>query len=94
MSERDPVGTCRFCGYMYYIWKLSVHEPVCTLRPRRLTVIKAVKMAIKSSPRAAKDRALLVRLVWQMVDGYHTEPPPTRLTDPGLIVRRAKSITR
>jgi hypothetical protein len=33
LSERDPVGRCRFCGYLYYSWKLPVHEAICSMRP-------------------------------------------------------------
>lgn len=33
MSARDQVGRCRFCGYLYYTWKLPVHESICSMRP-------------------------------------------------------------
>ena len=30
MSERDPVERCRYCGYLYYVWKLPFHESICS----------------------------------------------------------------
>lgn len=47
----------------------------------------AVRIAIESHPEASRNSALLVRLVWQIRDGYRTEPTQARLTDPGSIVR-------
>jgi hypothetical protein len=29
----ESTGRCRFCGYLYYIWKLPVHEAICSMRP-------------------------------------------------------------
>ena len=83
---------CFFCGGVYYVEKLASHEFVCSMRPRRLTVRRAVAMAVESRPGAAKDRALLVRLVWQIRDAYRTEQPFVHLTDPRLIFAvRSKS---
>ena len=48
---------------------------------------RAVETAVASHPEASKDRALLVRLVWQLRDAYRTEEPFTHLTDPWLIFR-------
>lgn len=89
-----PTGRCSFCGGVYYTQKLAVHESICSARPRKLTVAKAVRIVIELHPEASKDRALLVRLVWQIADGYRTEFPLTRLTDPRLILTRARSATR
>lgn len=82
-----PTARCFFCGRFYYIEKLGAHEPICSMRPRRLTVRRAVEMAVESHPAASRDRALLVRLVWQIRDAYRTEQPIARLTDPRLIFR-------
>jgi hypothetical protein len=90
----DPTGRCNFCGNAYYVWKLVEHESICTMRPRMLTIAKAVRILLRSHPEASKDRALLVRLVWQVLDGYRTAVPMARLTDPGLIVARARSAMR
>ena len=79
---------CFFCGGVYYVEKLGSHEPICSMRPRRLTVGRAVEMAVASRPEASKDKALLVRLVWQLRDAYRTEQPFTHLTDPRLISER------
>ena len=92
--QRDPTGKCTFCGGVYYLQKLAVHESICSLRPRRLSVLKAVRIVIGMHPQASKDRALLVRLVWQVMDGYFTEPPSKRLTEPRLILRAARRIRR
>ena len=89
-----PTGKCTFCGGVYYLQKLPVHESICSLRPRRLTVLKAVMIVIGLHPAASKDRALLVRLVWQVMDGYFTEPPSKRLTEPRLILGAARRIRR
>ena len=89
-----PTGKCSFCGGVYYLQKLAVHESICSARPRRLTVARAVRLAVELHPGASKDRALLIRLVWQIVDGYFTEPPRGRLTDPRLILARARSARR
>jgi len=83
----DPTERCNFCGGVYYSWKLVEHESICSLRPRKLTVARAVRVVVKSHPQASKDRALLVRLVWQILDGYRTAPPMARLTDPKLMLR-------
>jgi len=72
---------------MYYLEKLRDHEAVCSSRPRRLTVGEAVRIAVESNPAASTNTALLVRLVWQIKDGYCSEPPRGRLTDPGSIIR-------
>jgi hypothetical protein len=82
-----PTSKCFFCGAVYYTEKLAPHEFICSMRPRRLTVRKAVEMVVASCPEASRDLALLVRLVWQLRDAYRTEQPFARLTDPRLIIR-------
>ena len=82
-----PTARCFFCGRFYYVEKLGSHEPICSMRPRRLTVRRAVEMAVESHPAASRDRGLLVRLVWQLRDAYRTEQPFVHLTDPRLIFR-------
>lgn len=82
-----PTARCFFCGGVYYVEKLSSHELICSMRPKRLTVRRAVAMAVESRPEAARDRTLLVRLVWQIRDAYRTEQPFAHLTDPRLILR-------
>ena len=82
-----PTSKCFFCGAFYYTEKLGSHEFICSMRPRKLTVQKAVQMAIVYKPESSKDIALLVRLVWQLRDAYRTEKPFARLTDPRLIIR-------
>ena len=89
----EATARCHFCGGLYYLHKLIVHEGICASRPKRLTIVGAVKLAIGSHPEASSNTALLVRLVWQIIDGYYTEPPRARLTDPGLILTRARSLT-
>ena len=80
-----PTSKCFFCGASYYAEKLASHEFVCSMRPRKLSVQKAIQMAIAYRPESSKDPALLVRLVWQLRDAYRTEQPFARLTDPRLI---------
>ena len=82
-----PTARCFFCGTFYYVEKLASHEIICSMRPRRLTVRKAVEIAVASRPGSSKDSALLVRLVWQIRDAYRTDQPLARLTDPRLIFR-------
>ena len=82
-----PTSKCFFCGAFYYTEKLPSHEFICSMRPRKLTVQKAVQMAIAYKPESSKDPALLVRLVWQLRDAYRTEQPFAHLTDPRLILR-------
>lgn len=82
-----PTARCFFCGAVYYVEKLPSHEIICSMRPKRLTVRKAVEMAVAARPGASKDRALLVRLVWHIRDAYRTEQPFAHLTDPKLILR-------
>ena len=82
-----PTGRCFFCGAVYYVEKLSSHEIICSMRPKRLTVRKAVEIVVESYPVASRDKALLVRLVWQIRDAYRTEQPFAHLTDPKLILR-------
>ena len=82
-----PTGKCTFCGGVYYLQKLAEHELICSMRPKRLTLAKAVRTVIDQHPEASTDMAQLVRLVWQVVDGYLTEPPRARLTDPRLVMR-------
>ena len=82
-----PTARCFFCGGVYYVEKLASHEFICSMRPKLLTVMKAVEMARESHPEASADFALLVRLVWQIRDAYRTEQPSARLTDPRLIFR-------
>jgi hypothetical protein len=78
---------CSFCGSLYYVEKLAVHEGICSSRPSRLTVARAVRVAIGSHPEASTNGALLVRLVWEIKDGYRTDPVRGRLTEPVLIVK-------
>jgi hypothetical protein len=78
----DPTERCIFCGNVYYLWKLVEHESICSLRPKKLTVAKAVGIVAKSHPEASKDRALLLRLVWRALDGCRTAPPTAGLADP------------
>ena len=85
--SRDPTARCRFCGSLYYLEKLSVHQDVCSSRPRRLTVGRAVRVAIGSNPEASTNNALLVRLVWVIRDGYRTDPARERLTEPVSIIK-------
>ena len=89
-----PTGRCSFCGGVYYLQKLAIHESICSMRPRRLTIAKAVATAIRLRPEASKDRALLVRLVLGLVDGYVTEAPRDKLNDPRLILARARVAMR
>ena len=77
---------CFFCGASYYMEKLASHEFICSMRPRNLTVERAIQMAIAYKPESSRDLALLVRLVWQLRDAYRTEQPFARLTDPRLIL--------
>jgi hypothetical protein len=81
-----PTAKCHFCGGLYYRWKLTVHERICSSRPERLTVGRAVRIAIGSRPEAETNTALLVRLVWEIKDGYHTDLSRGRLTEPVSIV--------
>ncbi|MDV3294124.1 MAG: hypothetical protein LYZ70_07620 [Nitrososphaerales archaeon] len=89
-----PTDRCSFCGGVYYLQKLPVHESICSSRPKKLTIGKAVRFAIESHPESTTNKALLVRLVWQIVDGYRTEPPRVRLTDPGLVVKALSLLRR
>ena len=82
-----PTSKCFFCSASYYTEKLASHEFICSMRPRNLTVHRAIQMAIAYKPESSKDPALLVRLVWQLRDAYRTEQPFARLTDPRLILR-------
>lgn len=89
-----PTGRCRFCGGVYYLQNLQTHESICSRRPRPLGLARAVKLALEQHPMAAGDKALLVRLVWQIFNGYRTDPPRTKLTDPALILARARSLRK
>ena len=82
-----PSSKCFFCGAFYYTEKLASHEFICSMRPSKLTLQKAIQMAIAYKPESSKDPALLVRLVWQLRDAYRTEQPFAHLTDPRLILR-------
>ena len=88
-----PTARCLFCGALYYLQKLPVHEAICSSRPKRMTVREAVEIAIRSHPVASTNSALLVRLVWQIRDGYRAEPPRGRLTDPRSIARALLPLT-
>jgi hypothetical protein len=83
----EPTGRCHFCRSLYYLEKLRDHEAACSARPRRLTVGEAVRIAVETNQAASTNTALLVRLVWQIKDGYCSEPPRDRLTDPESIIR-------
>ena len=85
-----PTGRCHFCRSMYYLEKLRDHEAACSSRPRRLTVGEAVRIAVETNQAASTNTALLVRLVWQIKDGYWSEPPRGRLTDPDSITRELR----
>jgi hypothetical protein len=85
-----PTERCNFCRSMYYLDKLREHEATCSARPRRLTTGEAVGIAVGSNHAASTNTALLVRLVWQIKDGYWSEPPRDRLTDPESIVKELK----
>ena len=82
-----PSSKCFFCGAFYYTEKLASHEFICSMRPSKLTLQKAIQMAIAYRPESSNDPALLVRLVWQLRDAYRTEQPFAHLTDPRLILR-------
>jgi len=82
-----PTERCHFCRSIYYLEKLRDHEAICSSRPSRLTVKEAVRIAVESNPAASTNTALLVRLVWQIKDGYCSEPPRDRLSDPESIIR-------
>jgi hypothetical protein len=82
-----PTERCHFCRSIYYLEKLRDHEALCSSRPSRLTVKEAVRIAVESNHAASTNMALLVRLVWQIKDGYWSDPPRDRLTDPGSIVK-------
>jgi hypothetical protein len=75
---------------MYYLEKLREHEAACSSRPRRLTVGEAVRIAVETNQAASTNTALLVRLVWQIKDGYCSDPPRDRLTDPESIIRELR----
>jgi|GEM_PF-1732399 hypothetical protein len=95
-----PTERCLFCKSRYYVDKLKTHKAICSLRPRRLTVEETVKIAVEAYPAANTNKALLVRLVWKIRDGYFSEHPRDRLTDPESIVkefrkhRRASALRR
>lgn len=90
----EPIATCHFCGGRYYVWKLAVHEEICSSRPKRLTVEDAVAIAIRSHPEASTNCSLLVRLVWEIRDGYRTAPSRERLTEPTSIVAALQQLKR
>lgn len=94
MAFTWPTGRCIFCGGVYYLTKLADHESICSARARNLTIGRAVKVAFDAYPAASANGALLVRLVWRIRDGYFTEPPSKRLTEPHLILAKAKRIKR
>lgn len=95
MSFTWPTERCIFCGDVYYLQKIADHESICSMRPpRRLTIVKAVRVAVDSHPAALRDGALLVRLVWRVKDGYFTELPLRHLTEPRLILATMKRIRR
>ncbi|MDG7016246.1 MAG: hypothetical protein JRM82_02605 [Nitrososphaerota archaeon] len=90
----EATARCHFCGGLYYLHKLVAHERICASRPRGLTIERAVRIAIDTHPEASKNGALLIRLVWMIRDGYYTEPPRERLTEPGSIMSRALLLCR
>ena len=69
MSQRDPVGRCRFCGYLYYTWKLPVHEAVCSRRASRFIGLPAPPFMLREL--TEKQRRLIAEL----------EKGPKRFTD-------------
>ena len=86
-----PTERCHFCRSMYYLEKLRDHEAICSLRPLKLTIGEAVRIAVESKPAVVTNTALLVRLVWQIKDDYWSEPPRDRLTDPESIVKELRT---
>jgi hypothetical protein len=85
-----PTERCLFCRSRYYADKLRDHVAICSMKPRNLTVRRTVEIALEANPAASTNRALLVRLVWQIKDGYSTEHPRTRLTDPSCILSKLR----
>ena len=72
LSERDPVERCRFCSYLYYVWKLPLHEAICGVRARYID--RAAPPFMLRDP-TEKQRRLIAEL----------EKGPARFTD---ILRR------
>ncbi|MDG7014047.1 MAG: hypothetical protein JRN11_01410 [Nitrososphaerota archaeon] len=57
-----PTARCFFCARFHYVEKLGSHEPICSMRPRRLTVRRAVSMAAARLASAAGGEPLYKRL--------------------------------
>jgi hypothetical protein len=91
-SSFGPTERCLFCKSRYYADKLRDHVAVCSMKPRNLTVRRTVRIALEASPAASTNRALLVRLVWQIRDGYLTNHPLGRLTDPECVMRELRRL--
>ena len=89
-----PTERCLFCKSQYYVDKLRDHVAVCSMKPRNLTVRRTVRIALEANPAASTNRALLVRLVWQIRDAYPTDNPMERLTDPERIIRELRRLRR
>jgi hypothetical protein len=93
-SSFGPTERCLFCRSRYYVDKLRDHVAVCSMKPRNLTVRRTVKIALEANPAASTNRALLVRLVWQIRDGYLTNHPLVRLTDPERAMRELRRLKK
>jgi len=78
---------CQYCGNIYSVEKIKEHEAICGTRTRPIkpSIKDAVEQALRAYPSC--DKATLVRLVWQIRDGYITPLPVSKLTDPWTIVR-------
>jgi hypothetical protein len=93
-SSFGPTERCLFCKSRYYEDKLRDHVAICSMRPRNLTVRRTVKIALEANPAASTNRALLVRLVWQIRDAYMTDHPLRRLTDPERITGELRRLRK
>jgi hypothetical protein len=89
-----PTGRCTFCEGIYYLEKLPAHETICSRRPVPKQLASVVRAILEVHPEALKDKALLVRLTWKIIDGYHTDPPLARLSDPAWILASARSFSK
>ena len=65
----EPTGRCRFCGYLYYTWKLPAHEAVCSCRAWRYIGLPAPLLTPREL--TEKERRLIAEL----------EKGPKRFTD-------------
>jgi hypothetical protein len=93
-SSFGPTERCVFCKSQYYVEKLRDHVAVCSVKPRNLTVHRTVRIALEANPAASTNRALLVRLVWQIRDAYLTDTPLHRLTDPERVMLELRRLRK